>query len=227
MRAQCAILKQWWPVLLLATLSLASCAVKAEGFEDDTCELHTGEQGICRLPSNCAWLRPALRAHEITFKQLVNCGFDREEPIICCRTVVAPPIKAERVGVRAAVKACSMYDGKRSQLSYHIIGGSEADSGDIPFIGALGYKTDTDAFEWACGSSLITPLFLVTAAHCTGTNRGDPVVVRMGTLNLMALVDPAEVQDRPIKKMIVHPMYKTSQKYNDIALLEVESPFQF
>ncbi|XP_035918657.1 serine protease persephone-like [Anopheles stephensi] len=229
MRMPCAVLKRCrWPALLLAALHFASCSVNAEGFEDDECKLHTGEQGICRLASNCAWLRPALRAHEITHKQLVNCGFDREEPIICCRTTDVPSIKAERVGVRPAVKACSMYDGKRSQLSYHIIGGSEADSGDVPFIGALGYKgQDTEAYKWACGSSLITPLFLVTAAHCIATIHGDPVVVRMGTLNLMAPVDPDEVQDRPIKKIIVHPKYKTSQKYDDIALLEVESPFQF
>uniref|UniRef100_A0A182PQ56 Peptidase S1 domain-containing protein n=1 Tax=Anopheles epiroticus TaxID=199890 RepID=A0A182PQ56_9DIPT len=211
---------RWLPVLSLAVLSLhcVSCVVE-ELFEDDPCTLHTGEKGICRRADSCAWLRPALRAHEITYQQLVGCG---------------------RVGVRPAVKACATYDGVRSQLSYHIVGGSEADSGEVPFIGALGYRLDGEggptpstetvdsaAYKWACGSSLITPLFLVTAAHCISTPYGAPEVVRMGTVNLLSPPLPDDVQDRTIKNTIVHPGYKKSQKYNDIALVEVTNPFKF
>uniref|UniRef100_A0A182W4R1 Peptidase S1 domain-containing protein n=1 Tax=Anopheles minimus TaxID=112268 RepID=A0A182W4R1_9DIPT len=224
---QCALAKHWWPVLSLATLSLVTCFVE-ELFENDKCKLHTGEEGICRRASGCGWLRPALRAHEITYQQLVNCGFDREEPIICCR-IPDGPGKLNRVGVRASVKACAMYDGKLSQLSYHIVGGSETDSGEVPFIGALGYRTSDDgsAYMWACGSSLITPRFLVTAAHCNSTPYGEPVVVRMGTINLLTPANPDDVQDRTIKNIIVHPKYKISQKYDDIALLEVTTQFMF
>uniref|UniRef100_A0A4Y0BRI1 Peptidase S1 domain-containing protein n=1 Tax=Anopheles funestus TaxID=62324 RepID=A0A4Y0BRI1_ANOFN len=231
MRFECALPKHWWPVLSLATLSLVSCVVE-ELYENDKCKLHTGEEGICRRASGCAWLRPALRAHEITYQQLVNCGFERDEPIICCRTADGPT-KSNRVGVRASVKACATYDGKRSQLSYHIVGGSEIDSGEVPFIGALGYRAengpsgDGAAYTWACGSSLITPRFLVTAAHCNSTPYGVPLVVRMGTGNLLSPPHPDDVQDRPIKNIIVHPKYKTSQKYDDIALLEVANQFMF
>uniref|UniRef100_A0A182M910 Peptidase S1 domain-containing protein n=1 Tax=Anopheles culicifacies TaxID=139723 RepID=A0A182M910_9DIPT len=233
MRFQCALARAyWWPVVSLATLSLVTCFVE-ELFENDKCKLHTGEDGVCRRASDCGWLRPALRAHEITYQQLINCGFDRDEPIICCR-IADGPTKSNRVGVRASVKACATYDGKRSQLSYHIVGGSETDSGEVPFIGALGYRAQNQAsaeggaaYTWACGSSLITPRFLVTAAHCSSSPYGEPVVVRMGTTNLITPAHPDDVQDRTIKNIIVHPKYKTSQKYDDIALLEVASQFMF
>ncbi|XP_053668020.1 uncharacterized protein LOC128718415 [Anopheles marshallii] len=199
--------------------------------ENDKCQLHTGEEGVCRRASGCAWLRPALRAHEITTQQLVNCGFEGDEPIVCCRTGDGHT-KSNRVGVRASVKACATYDGKLSRLSYHIVGGSKSHIGEVPFIGALGYREDDaedgSAYKWACGSSLITLRFLVTAAHCcNSTTFGAPVIVRMGTVNLVKPAFPEEVQDRTIKTIIVHPKYKNSQKYEDIALLEVTSQFMF
>ncbi|XP_053678103.1 serine protease persephone-like [Anopheles nili] len=218
--------------LLLVLAGVLSCGTGAmeELFEDDPCTLHTGERGVCRRAIACTWLKGAIRSQEITYAQLIRCGFDRDEPIVCCRT---DPVKATRVGVQPATKACATYDGKRPQLAYHIVGGSEAESGEVPFIGALGYRLgdqsseDSAGYKWACGSSLIAPSFLMTAAHCIDTVHGSPVVVRMGTHNLLSPPIPEEVQDRLIKRIIIHPGYKKNLKYDDIALLEVVSPFKF
>uniref|UniRef100_A0A182Q048 CLIP domain-containing serine protease n=1 Tax=Anopheles farauti TaxID=69004 RepID=A0A182Q048_9DIPT len=233
MRSRSTVVSHWLSAISLATLLVVICTGD-ELYESDPCTLHTGEEGVCRRPKDCPWLKPALRAHEITYQQLVRCGFDRDEPIICCRSALA---KSSRIGVRGSVQACSTYDGLWSQLSFHIIGGEEVASRTVPFIGALGYlldeadpkedPADGTAYRWACGSSLITSRFLLTAAHCIGTPIGMPVMVRMGTPNLLAPAKPELVQDRKIKAVIVHPMYKKGQKYDDIALIEVSSPFQF
>lgn len=52
-------------------------------------------------------------------------------------------------------------------------------------------------------------------------NRGNPVRVRLGELNLQKNNDGANPVDYFVEETIVHPNYVSTSKYNDIALLRL------
>ncbi|CAH1969972.1 unnamed protein product [Acanthoscelides obtectus] len=103
-----------------------------------------------------------------------------------------------------------------------IVGGKPAQSGKYPFMAALGFNTDE---KWLCGGTLISHRFILTAAHCTSSRSGSPVVVRLGALYLSQETSTSE--DYRVADIIVHPNYRYPEKYNDIALIRVERDIKF
>ncbi|KAG8302694.1 hypothetical protein J6590_026897 [Homalodisca vitripennis] len=97
-----------------------------------------------------------------------------------------------------------------------IVGGINASRGEFPHMAALGY----DRGEWIdflCGGSLISERYVLTAAHCAHSKWGPPIIVRLGTLNLIADVG----QNMDVEEVIVHPDYSEPSCYNDIALVRM------
>ncbi|KAJ8956094.1 hypothetical protein NQ318_016547 [Aromia moschata] len=100
---------------------------------------------------------------------------------------------------------------------------------DWPWHAALYHSTGTE-LKYTCGGTLVAPQYVVTAAHCVtkpGTNNGvDPqyMLVYMGKHSLMAF--GADVQDKTIAGIYVHPDYNYSVYFNDIAILKLSSPFE-
>nr|CAH7748882.1 unnamed protein product [Callosobruchus chinensis] len=103
-----------------------------------------------------------------------------------------------------------------------IVGGKPASSGKFPFMAALGFNTDE---KWLCGGTLISHRFILTAAHCTISRSGSPVVVRLGALYLSQ--DSSTSDDYKVSDIIVHPNYRYPEKYNDIALIKVDRDIKF
>jgi len=58
-------------------------------------------------------------------------------------------------------------------------------------------------------------------------NRGNPVRVRLGELNLQKNNDGANPVEILVDTIIVHPDYVSTSKYNDIALIRLNSRVKF
>lgn len=109
--------------------------------------------------------------------------------------------------------------GTESPIEFHVVGGEEAPEGEFPFMAVLGYADPdtTGSFVYRCGASLISPNFLLTAAHCKYSD-GEPEVALLGATSLNS-TNGVKVG---IKNFHRHPKYKGGS-YNDIALVELEN----
>lgn len=106
-----------------------------------------------------------------------------------------------------------------------IIGGSNASFGEFPHMAAIGYTNYIVGYSFLCAGTLISDRYVLTAAHCSRSPESrnpEPVIVRLGDHSLDPRVqDGATPIDVPIRRIYIHPKYKSPIVYHDIALLEL------
>ncbi|XP_058145451.1 suppressor of tumorigenicity 14 protein isoform X2 [Dasypus novemcinctus] len=109
-----------------------------------------------------------------------------------------------------------------------VVGGQNADVGEWPWQVSLHVQGQGHV----CGASLISPTWLVSAAHCYADDGGfrysDPAVwtAYLGLLDQSKRSAPG-VQEHRLKRIIRHPSFNDFTYDYDIALLELERPAAF
>ncbi|CAD6996220.1 serine protease snake [Ceratitis capitata] len=108
-----------------------------------------------------------------------------------------------------------------------IVGGSPASPKEFPHIARLGNKKKDGSTEWFCGGTLISEKFVLTAAHCFTSNRGEVNIVRLGELDFDRESDDARPEDFTVQRNIQHKDYSSATIYNDIGLVELQRSVSF
>uniref|UniRef100_A0A7N5ZPK6 Suppressor of tumorigenicity 14 protein homolog n=1 Tax=Anabas testudineus TaxID=64144 RepID=A0A7N5ZPK6_ANATE len=117
--------------------------------------------------------------------------------------------------------------GKNRFKSSRIVGGLDAEDGEFPWQVSLQVKS----YGHVCGASIISPQWLVTAAHCVQ----DDSKIRFsqpGTWEAQLGLHTqrnigSTVVKRNLKQIIPHPYYNAYTFDNDIALMELDSPITY
>jgi transmembrane serine protease 3 len=107
-----------------------------------------------------------------------------------------------------------------------IVGGQTTKTGEFSHMAAIGYG-DFNEIMFACGGSLISEKFVLTAAHCLGRKSNPPVLVRLGDQNLKSEDDGAQSQEFRVKRLIKHENYSRKANYDNIGLIELDGEVRF
>lgn len=142
-----------------------------------------------------------------------------------------------------AITTPKPYDARRDcgtrtlSREARIVGGRDSQLGELPW-SVLIRETSLMGFlvKTKCGGVLIDLKWVLTAAHCKPGVLGSLIVVigqngiseRFSTPHDSLPLSPIKLKPvvRKVKRMIIHRDYNPSNFDNDIALLELESPFQ-
>lgn len=111
-----------------------------------------------------------------------------------------------------------------NRIEQRIVGGEDAQPGDWPWQVALEAHLKDGSFRLFCGGSLISPQWVLTAAHCAFDRAGvrlplEPLVVMHGSNDVSGGVR------RQVVKFVVHERYRPGGHLDDIALIKVDRPF--
>ncbi|GFU07918.1 serine proteinase stubble, partial [Nephila pilipes] len=142
---------------------------------------------------------------------------------VCCNTPETSTVKPyqHRCGVR-----------NPSGINSRILSPSnegEADFGEWPWQAAI-LKTEGKVNIFQCGGVLIDKYHVMTVAHCVYhlyKYNEYPLNVRLGEWDTQTKTEFLAHEDYKVSKIIVHPEFRNTSLWNDIALLRLEEPVLF
>ncbi|RZM85379.1 hypothetical protein C3B51_00120 [Pseudoalteromonas rubra] len=104
-----------------------------------------------------------------------------------------------------------------------IVGGEESTPFAYPFMGSLQLFINNE-YRHHCGSSLIAPDKVLTAAHCVEGRTDSQFAVKFGAHDL---TDESQGQSYKVTSIVMHERYHNPITYsNDIAVLTLEAPVE-
>ncbi|XP_037819911.1 serine protease snake [Lucilia sericata] len=192
-----------------------------------------GRSGYCILAYQCLHV---IREYRVHGTKIDICTYRKNIPVICC-PLADKHIDDQRISAQKCQEYHEAVRGIKLGLPRHlsgkmcvasiplIVGGEITQREEYPHMAALGWTQSDKELKWGCGGTLISDLFVLTAAHCATSGGKPPDMVRLGTQNLNRTTE--DQQDIKILIIILHPKYRSSSYYHDIALLKLTRRVRF
>ncbi|XP_072394640.1 phenoloxidase-activating factor 1-like [Diabrotica undecimpunctata] len=217
-----------------------------------TCTTPNGELATCASIYACKHFVTAIRNRspsQLNFVKKSQCGYDTEA-LVCCGAAIdfstarnPYPDPATRILPTVFTRSSAIPDRQscgfqesdnNNKLEGFIYGGTETDLKEFPWMSLLGYRSRFGTIKWACGGSLISHRYVLTAAHCvTGdvlTIVGRLTYVKLGEHDKTKEIDcdkDGNCNQKPIMAEIesftFHEDYDPNDKTspNDIAIIRL------
>ncbi|XP_053311182.1 plasma kallikrein isoform X2 [Spea bombifrons] len=116
--------------------------------------------------------------------------------------------------------------GQPVESENRIVGGKDSSLGEWPWQVSLQLKLSTTFKQHACGGSIISKQWIITAAHCvTHFNLPRAWNIYGGIIKLSDITQSTPVFE--IEKIIIHPSYNGAETGSDIALLKLKTPISY
>ena len=134
----------------------------------------------------------------------------------------------------AMISSCVFLASAQEDGPQTIVGGTSVKVGEYPWFTMLMYVRGKNQrqIRQGCGGMLVSPEYVLTAAHCINNNMKRRGAVRIGAFQSPYLPDNNGEQDLEFIRLIsknngkavtVHPNYKSRTLDNDFALLRLEA----
>ncbi|XP_042886697.1 phenoloxidase-activating factor 1-like [Penaeus japonicus] len=144
-----------------------------DGLPGEECEMGGGVKGHCEEVGAC--LRDGGVANREGVVQL--CRGVGREVFVCCRK----PVEVARELCESWADLWRQEDGRCVTEKPLIVGGEDANPGEFPHTAIIGRKWGDDPVIYECGGTLISPHYVLTAAHCLfGYSEGASYWVKLG-----------------------------------------------
>lgn len=228
-------------LILLFTEALGDVSTGG-GAPGDVCEMGGGVKGRCEEVGACLQDGGVVRREGVVTLCQQNSG----AVVVCCR-------KPHRVAdelCRAWAGFWRSEGGQCIRENQLIIGGITAKLREFPHIAIVGYQLPDNKIKWECGGTLVSPHYVLTAAHCY--RQGKQYFVKLGehdlkhdnpnvasrvrgtlpsSLHKVESLRQDETESSKVEQLlrgrfILHPEYHHF-KYYDIALIALEKPAIF
>ena len=151
----------------------------------------------------------------------VSDVYDRDTSL-CTLSINGEPILLVRSDIGQGDHFFPFFTGIRRDKA-KITGGTNAS------IAAYPWQVFYESGNYTCGGSIISGDWIITAAHCTEDNNGNPISVTQ--MNVIVGSDnPRSGLDGKryfVKKVIRHENYDHSTLNNDIALLQLDATINY
>ncbi|XP_050356563.1 phenoloxidase-activating enzyme-like [Nymphalis io] len=198
--------------------------------QQSICSKDSPKIRVC-CPSESVW--STFKPNPVIFPESPFTSIHKETPKPPTRPKIEEPLPLPltyliEYGPRKLVKDQHVTCGVDSSSANKISGGGPTNIDEYPWLALLEYAGGA----LACGGSLISARFVLTAAHCLESSSGRPVKVRLAEYNITSYptdvveldgggFDYINVTIIPIETVYKHPNFNRALRINDIGLIKM------
>ncbi|XP_064102784.1 trypsin-1-like [Macrobrachium nipponense] len=174
---------------------------------------YCNKQESIYFESNNNWLTVFFRTFTFRSRKGFQCRILASDATSGADTVTPAPPPVDKTCVCGKVNR-----------NLKIVGGKVTEKNEYPWQVGLTSYSPSHPF---CGGSIISNLYILTAAHCVYGLSPAMVTAVLGEHDWSTASESDSIQKRRVSEIITHPDFDSYTQDNDIALLRLSTPVDF